>query len=244
MIDFHCHVDLFPDPVALIRECDAKGIYVLAVTTTPKSWSHLQTLLKGHSRIKAAVGLHPELVAERSAEVEEVCSIMAESRYVGEVGLDGSPSLRASFELQRRVFERILARGAELGGRVFTIHSRRAATPVLDALQRERRAGTAVLHWFSGSKKELERAIGMGCWFSVGPAMLNSVKGRELVAAMPKTRVLTESDGPFAKLGANVLGPNDVFRAEECLATVWGTPTGEVTAALRENLRRLVSDYL
>lgn len=241
MIDFHCHVDLFPDPVALLRESEAKGIYVLAVTTTPKSWSHLQTLLKGHSRIKGAIGLHPELVAERSSEVEEVCSIMEESRYVGEIGLDGSPNLRSSFRLQQRVFERILARAAELGGRILSIHSRRAASPVLDALKRERLAGTAVLHWFSGSRKELERAIGIGCWFSVGPAMLNSTKGRELVAAMPRTKVLTESDGPFARLGSTVLSPHDVAGAEESLADVWGMSVSEVRTALHHNLRTLVS---
>ena len=242
MIDFHCHVDLFPDPVAIIRASEAEGIYVLAVTTTPKSWVHLQTLLEGHNRIKGAVGLHPELVAERSAEVEEVCSIMTTTRYVGEIGLDGSPDLRSSFNLQVRVFERILARATELGGRILSIHSRRAASPVLDALERKLLAGSPVLHWFSGSKKELDRAIGMGCWFSVGPAMLNSAKGRGLLAAMPREKVLTESDGPFARLGARMVSPNDVARAEECLANIWSMPVSKVKVALRENLQRLVSD--
>lgn len=40
----------------------------------------------------------------------------------------------------------------------------------------------------------------MGCWFSVGPAMLQGARGTELVARMPRDRVLTESDGPFARL--------------------------------------------
>ena len=38
MIDFHCHLDLYPDPRAVLDGIDARGTYVLAVTTTPKAW--------------------------------------------------------------------------------------------------------------------------------------------------------------------------------------------------------------
>ena len=47
---------------------------------------------------------------------------------------------------------------------------------------------------------ELEEADRLGCWFSVGPAMLRSAKGRELTSRLPRGRILTESDGPFVKL--------------------------------------------
>lgn len=53
--------------------------------------------------------------------------------------------------------------------------------------------------------RELERAVALGCWFSVGPAMLAAEKARGLARAMPKERVLTETDGPFAKLTARAL---------------------------------------
>lgn len=159
MIDFQCHIDLFPEPASLIKEVEESGIYVLAVTTTPKSWEHLQVLLRNSTRIRSAVGLHPELVMERSAEVEQVCAIMASTRYVGEVGIDGSPHLKPSLEMQRQVFAQILKACCKLGGKILSIHSRRAATTVLDELSTAHGLGTAVLHWFSGSKKELERAI-------------------------------------------------------------------------------------
>lgn len=241
MIDFHCHIDLFPEPEKIIQTCEAEGIYVLAVTTTPKSWAHLQTLLAGHKRIKAAIGLHPELVAERASEVEELCAIMADTKYVGEVGLDGSPALRSTFNLQQKIFARVLIRAAELGGRILSIHSRRAASPVLEAIGREKKAGTPVLHWFSGTKKELESAVALGCWFSVGPAMLEGEKGRDLVASMPRDRVLTETDGPFARLGSTSLTPKDVNTAQEALASLWGISLHEVKATLLRNFRALVA---
>ena len=42
----------------------------------------------------------------------------------------------------------------------------------MDVLARHSDAGVPVLHWFSGTKAELQRAVAMGCWFSVGPAMV------------------------------------------------------------------------
>jgi TatD DNase family protein len=61
-----------------------------------------------------------------------------------------------------------------------SIHSRRAAGAVLDRLEGHTGAGSPVLHWFSGTKRELERAMKLGCWFSVGPVMLQTEKGRDL----------------------------------------------------------------
>jgi TatD DNase family protein len=197
VIDLHCHIDLFPDPVSIIERAEAAGIYVLAVTTTPKSWRHLQCLIGARSRIKAAVGLHPELVASRWMEVEEVCLVARETRYVGEVGIDGSSHLRESVPLQRRVFERILEGCSLLGGRILSIHSRRAASIVLDCLEQYPAAGIPILHWFSGTNNELDRAVRCGAWFSVGSTMLKSAKGMKLLEGMPRSQVLTESDGPF-----------------------------------------------
>ncbi|UPU01402.1 TatD family hydrolase (plasmid) [Bradyrhizobium barranii subsp. apii] len=122
-----------------------------------------------------------------------------------------------------------------------TIHSRRAATPVLDALAGGVDAGAAVLHWFSGSRRELQRAIDQGCWFSVGPAMLAGERGRGIAAIMPRDRVLTESDGPFAQIDGRPLFPWDVANAEKELARIWGVAEKDVQYQLAQNLRRLTS---
>jgi len=159
---------------------------------------------------------------------------------VGEVGIDGSPQFANSLELQRRVFEAILDGCSKLGGKIVSIHSRRAANEVLECLEANPSAGSAVLHWFSGSKSELERAVRLGAWFSVGPAMLASSKGRQLVEAMPRSRVLTESDGPFAKIGMKSIGPNDMFKAERLLAEIWKVSEKESKSQIYENFKKLV----
>jgi TatD DNase family protein len=239
LIDFHCHLDLYPDPQAVLDELDARGTYVLAVTTTPKAWRGTKNLVGNRTRIRVALGLHPELVAQRYLEVPLLCGLIPEARYVGEIGIDGSPTHKASFELQKSVFDRILGECAVLGGRIMTIHSRGAASAVLDALERQPDAGIPILHWFSGTMRELERAIQNGCWFSIGPAMLRHRKGRELAAAMPLDRLLTETDAPFARKGDNPLMPWEAFDCLADLTMASGIDRGTLALQMKTNLKKL-----
>lgn len=239
MIDLHCHVDLYPDPVAVLDGAEEHGAFVLAVTTTPLAFQGNLDLVGDRRRIRVALGLHPELVAERHAEIDLFVDLLPRTAYVGEVGLDGSPRNRASFAKQERVFERIVEECARLGGRVLSIHSRRAASAVLDILDATSACGVPVLHWFSGTSRELERAVACGCWFSVGPVMLATPAGRRLVSAMPQDRVLTETDAPFAQVAGAPLMPWDVVDAEAVLAGLWGHTREETRLRLRQNLLHL-----
>lgn len=239
MIDLHCHIDLYPDPVAVLDEAEKRGAFVLAVTTTPLAFQGNLDLVAGRRRIRVALGLHPELVAERHDEIDFFVDLLPRTAYVGEVGLDGSPRNRASFGRQEQVFARIVKECARLGGRVLSIHSRRAAARVLDILGSAPACGVPVLHWFSGTSRELERAVASGCWFSVGPLMLATPAGRRLVSAMPADRVLTETDAPFAQVAGAPLLPWDVVDAEAVLAGLWGITGEETRHRLHQNLLNL-----
>lgn len=239
MIDLHCHLDLYSDPAAVIRSVTERGMYVLSVTTTPRAFPVMKRMIKEAPRIRLGLGLHPELVAQRHSEVDLFPALLGETDYVGEVGIDGSPPHQASLDLQERTFRKILEHCSDQGGRILSIHSRGAAGRVLDCLEAYPKAGTAVLHWFSGSPKELERAADLGAWFSVGPAMLRSGRGRNLVAGMPQQRVLTETDGPFARDGGRALYPWDVASAEPALAEVWSVDVRGAREVIRQNLVRL-----
>lgn len=241
MIDLHAHLDLYPDPVATTNECIERSLFVLSVTTTPSAWSGTAALAKDAARIRTAIGLHPQIAQERRGELGLFEELLPRSRYVGEIGLDGGPELKTTWDIQLSVFAEILRMCHVAGGRVMTIHSRRAATPVLDALASEADAGMAVLHWFSGSRRELQRAIDQGCWFSVGPAMLAGERGRAMTTLMPRERILTESDGPFAQIDGRPLFPWDAAAAETTLAGLWGVGEEEVRAQLLANLKRLTT---
>lgn len=239
MIDFHAHLDLYPDPGAAVRHCVDRDLYVLSVTTTPSAWRGTSALADGAPRIRTALGLHPQIAHERVGELPLFSRSLPAVRYVGEIGLDGAPEFRPHWPEQRRVFRRVLELCVDAGGRIMTVHSRRAATPVLDDLSDYPAAGMPILHWFSGTQKELARAIELGCWFSVGPAMLTGNRGRRLAINMPRDRLLTESDGPFAQLDGRCAWPGDVKVAVEILARIWSEPVEAVNRQLLSNLRRL-----
>jgi TatD DNase family protein len=241
VIDFHCHLDLYHRPSETIDEAQRRGIGILSVTTTPSAWAGTSRLAHGHSAIRTALGLHPQLADERRHELKDFDLHLGETRFVGEVGLDGSPEFRSTWAQQVKVFEHILNACSEVRDKVLSIHSRRAATSVLDLLDRFDSVRFPILHWFSGGHTELHRAIDRGCWFSVGPAMLAGAKGRALVAAMPRDRVLLETDGPFVQLRRAALQPWDVGLACRSLSDVWSIDYAEVERIIRNNESSLLA---
>src|SRR5579862_7818767 len=107
MIDFHCHLDLYPDPVAIRDECVRKGVFVLSVTTTPSAWQGTSALSASMPRIRTALGLHPQIAHERQSELSLFDALLADARYVGEIGLDGAPDFRPHWQIQIMVFDHI-----------------------------------------------------------------------------------------------------------------------------------------
>ena len=241
MIDFHCHLDLYPNPDRVARECAARGLFVLSVTTTPSAWHGTNRL--AYKRTRTALGLHPQLAHERISELSLFDELLPRVRYIGEIGLDGAPEFRAHWKHQLDVFHHILSACTHAGGRILSIHSRRAAQGVLDCLEHYPGAGTPILHWFSGTYRDLDRAIALGCWFSVGPAMMNGRSGRSLAARMPQDRVLTESDGPFAKLGGRSVFPWEVDQVIPTLATLWSIEQHEIKNILYANFQGLIGHH-
>jgi TatD DNase family protein len=242
-VDFHCHLDLYPDHEAAIARAEAAGVYTLTVTTTPKAWPRNHALTRDTHFVRAALGLHPQLVAERASELSLWERHLPETRYVGEVGLDAGPRFYRSLDLQKRIFRRVLECCAIAGGKVLTVHSVRAVTPVLDLIEQylSRDRGSTVLHWFTGSRSEAKRAATLGCFFSVNAAMTLSDKGRALIAELPLDRLLTETDGPFTQHAGRPAEPADVRAAIDAIAGVRAMSAEDVAAAVRRNLRALLA---
>jgi len=207
MIDFHSHLDLYPDPIAVAKKTSRKNRFTLAVTTSPKAWIATTRVLGELPNIKFALGLHPEIVAKKKSERELLLELVAKAQFIGEIGLDGSPRHKSSFPLQLTILDSLLRECSLHGGRIISLHSRKAVNYVLDLLDKHPDSGTPVLHWFSGSKTELSRAIDRGCWFSFGPAALVTNSGRQILRAIPLDRLLPESDGPFAQHSGTAVMP-------------------------------------
>lgn len=121
---------------------------------------------------------------------------------------------------QREVFSSILEMCDGYENKILTVHSRHAAEDVISAIGDHFR-GTIILHWFTGSLKELDRALSYGMFFSVNTAMAKTKKGQSLISQIAKNRILTETDGPFTKTANRVSQPSDVNQTLIELAKTW-----------------------
>lgn len=241
-VDFHCHLDLYPDHAAAIAAAEAASIYTLTVTTTPKAWPRNRDLTQGLRYVRAALGLHPQLVAERANELTEWERYLPEARYIGEVGLDAGPRFYKSLDTQKRVFRAVLECCATAGGKVLSVHSVRSASAVLDMIETYLPpvCGKVVLHWFTGSRAEARRAAAFGCYFSINAEMARNERGRALIADLPSDRLLTETDGPFTKTKDQPTCPVDVNFAVEFIANIRGTTPTVIGETVFANLRALL----
>lgn len=239
LVDTHCHLDLYPDPASLLRSVEAAGIYTIAVTNAPSVFSHTKQLTEKSRYVRAAIGLHPELVKTHAHERPLFWQHLAETRYVGEVGLDHVTTDTADRSLQREVFAEVLEHCAAIGGKILTVHSRRAASTVIDMVGRDF-PGVVILHWFSGSLREASRAADNGLYFSVNPAMTRSKSGQALIERLDPDRVLTETDGPFVSLGKEPATPPDVSVVLRHLAEAWRMDEAEAANRVFSTLRRVL----
>lgn len=236
-VDFHCHLDLYPDHQELIRQCDAEKILTLGVTTTPKAFKRNVEMALGYRHIVVGLGLHPQLISTRAGELALFEKLLSTTRYVGEIGLDAGPRHYASFPEQRRVFGRILAACDEQGGKIMSIHSVRTVAKVLADLETHmrKRACVSVLHWFTGTRSQMARAVDLGCYFSVNVEMVGNKKMRPLLAAIPIDRLLTETDGPFVKFGERTVRPTDIPATIGLLAHLRGTDASTLAQQVTAN---------
>jgi len=239
LVDAHCHVDMYPDPEGIAREADRQRIATIAVTNLPSHYRLLSAHLKNYRSVHPALGLHPLLAERHGAERSDFQKLAGKARFIGEVGLDHSEAGKGT-EHEQQVSFRVVLESINKCPRFVTVHSRGAEPLVLDLLS-EYQVTPVVLHWYSGSIACLDRAVEMGHYFSVNPAMIRNAKGKALISRMPKERVLTESDGPYCQVGRQAARPWDVSMVLAGLSILWDMPSPSVIQQVHCNAVALMS---
>ena len=139
MIDYHCHLDLYPNPLKIFDEVKSKEVDVLAVTTSPRAYIKTSQYFSNLKKVRVAVGLHPELVAQRQSEWTLFMQTIKKCKYIGEIGIDGSQRFRDSLDIQTTFFREALAEVEKEQGHIISIHSRGATKQVLSAIEYSKR---------------------------------------------------------------------------------------------------------
>jgi TatD DNase family protein len=243
LVDFHCHLDLFRDPVQAFLDCKSTNVLTLAVTTTPRAWKQNMLWAEGNRFTVPGLGLHPELVASHSSEAKLLLELINGAHVIGEVGLDGSSRHKASLTEQKQIFDNVLTALSKRRRAVVSIHSRGAVREVLENLAAVsvRNTIVPVLHWFAGTPAQLRSAIELGCWFSVNKSMLETDRGRSLIKGMPTDRILTESDAPF-RGGKTISERNkDLHQTVLGIAKLIGVPPTTLSSNIFASASKLIT---
>lgn len=202
--DMHCHLDFARDPQSFARDAAQDSSHVFANTVTPAGFRQARELLSGSNNIHLGIGLHPWYITDADTQVEQLLSSLDSTNFVGEIGLDFGKKKIETAEIQRVVLRTILEACGKQGGKLISLHAIKSADAVLDMLEASGSltSCSCIFHWFSGSNDELHRAIKSGCYFSVGPFMANSRRGREYIKVIPAKQLLLETDYPPTNEGA------------------------------------------
>lgn len=250
LFDAHCHLDLMARPDAVADEATALGLVLFDCGVDPHDFARAKKRACGRSNIFAGIGLHPWWLADGRcgpAEVNLLCEVAAQERYIGEVGLDFSARFAGSEPLQIQALDRLCDALVQhpLVGRVISIHAVRSAGTVLDALESHGLlipnpdSPVIIFHWFSGTSDELVRARNAGCFFSVNERMLATKRGREYVRQNPLDRLLLETDAP-AEANAETSAQSlirSLTRASERIASLKNCDAKHIESAVLGNSR-------
>ena len=204
MIDTHCHLD-FPDynddrDDVLKAARDAGIAKMVNIGCDLKSSQASVDLADRYPQIYAAIGFHPHDAKSYDDQMEKQLRAMANNFKVvaiGEVGLDFYRD-RSPRDVQREVFVRQMRLARELG-LPLVIHIRDAYEEAIDMLIEEKAyEGNVVLHCFSGTVKDAERALDYGMYLSFGGVLtFSNSRLPELVRNVPLDQIILETDAPF-----------------------------------------------
>jgi TatD DNase family protein len=192
--DSHAHLDACEEPAdVLVERARAAGVTrVVTIGTGIDSCRAALAISEAHDEVYAALGVDPHRAAAQDARrLDELRELLAHPKAVA---VDTVRRF-ASLTDQRRLFDAQLALADELALPV-VIHSREAEAETADALGGFR--GRVILHCFS-SPGLLPVALERGYYvsFAGNATYPKATELRETAAAVPRDRILVETDSPY-----------------------------------------------
>ena len=238
ILDMHCHLDRYSDPQKVADEAERAGVSIVAITNLPSHFllgKQPSAMLKN---VRLSLGLHPLLAPHSNREKTLFTQLVSSTSYIGEVGLDFSRDGKKTKDAQISSFEFVLEQVTGKG-KIISIHSRRAEEAVLSRLQNHS-ISVATFHWFSGTDSVLRKILNEGHFLSVNSAMLNSERMRGMLARVPPSRCLLETDGPYTMTGRQKSRPVHVHQVVLELSGLWRLSPDEVQHRIEGNFREML----
>jgi TatD DNase family protein len=192
--------------------------------------------------VYAALGIHPWNVnVLKENELENTLKFISDENQkktviaIGEIGLDSK--YEKTWDKQLMVFDKML-RLAETLALPVIIHSRGTTAQIVDMLP-SYNLKRVLLHWFSYPLTALSQAVSHGYYITEGPPTAYSRGIREVVANVPLTNLLTETDGPVKyykpPFNGQMTKPSFIRTVVDAIAEVKNRPVDDVAEQIAKN---------
>ena len=199
MLDAHIHLsdpEYHTDIEIILSSMKKLGIRACAVSMDNNSSKITLDLAQKSNFILPFIGIHPE---KSSDDLELMIQLIKEHSDaisgIGEIGLDKTYVTNdTDFKRQKDVFSSLLGLAENLKKPV-SVHSRQTLDEIFEMIPSYKISGF-LLHWFDGNKKQLSKAMDLGCFVSYGPVMVYSKDKQVLLSNTNKDKILVETDGP------------------------------------------------
>lgn len=227
-LDTHAHIkpDIAPQDLIALGAC------VFAATRSLAEYDQVSG--RTDPNVAWGVGCHPGLVGSiRAFEPDRFRECLGTAAVVAEIGLDGSS--RVPMAEQQAVLHSAFGILAS-EPRIVSVHSYKATSGVVEALERYRPPGV-ILHWWLGTEEETARAVEAGAYFSLNASQ---VRRWPLVASLPRERLLPETDHPFGDRQSKPQRPGNLADVETRLGKVLDQSAAATREMVWQNLRALI----
>ena len=248
LFDTHAHLDdrAFDfDREALISGLQEKGIaLVMNPGCSLESSKNAVALAKKYPFLYAAVGSHPDAADEVDEAVLNEYRILCREekvKAIGEIGLDYHYE-DIPREIQKKAFRMQMALAQEVGLPVI-IHQREALADCLEILG-DFPEVKGVFHCFSGSAQTARELTAQG-WYVGFTGVLtfkNARKALEAAKAVPRDRIVVETDCPYMApepYRGRRNDPGYLYRMAEVLGELLEITPEEAQALTLQNGKRL-----
>ena len=236
--EYSNHLQLFLNTFRALK------INACSVTVNTESSLRSLALFNNNSSrdvVTQFIGIHPEYAAsEDIMNFTEIFNANVKSiDGIGEIGLDPTyiKYNAGSYETQKKVFTHMLSL-AEKTKKPISIHSRRSLEEILEIIKTYN-LSNVLLHWFTGSKKQLERCMDLGLYVSYGPVLVYSADKKALLKSTRIDKFLIETDGPvkysrcFKDLPS--ISSSFLISVAKCAADVLGINYCDMVEIIKKN---------
>lgn len=239
--DSHVHLSdpLYANDInSIVLGMQQINLKACCVSTNIDDSKNTLRLAKSTSLILPFIGIHPEYFENDLNQMTELIDKHHKCiSGIGEIGLDPTYS-RSEDDLKKQihVFENLLSL-AEKYQKPISIHSRKSLDNIFEIMT-SYNTKQALLHWFDGSKKQLQKAMDMDFFVSYGPVTIYANDKQTLLSKTNKSKVLLETDGPVRFSGCFELKPAHVLFIPSimfCASKILGMSFDALTVLLEEN---------